>query len=1014
MFPKSLFLLVCIVFISTTLPMSAMATADYPRTYELYMELGKKAIDDRDYVHALNYFEYAHLLYPATQDPISYINLIKRLQQGRLEIVLPPQEKKGSRAAGMTELPIKAKEPILEKIGQFSRSRDEAVTGALDLMESTQKESAMTIQQPEQPQRAESIPFPEEKVPSLSKTVPSPERKEIKDGEMKQATAPAETLPDKKQEPSLGKVIVSQKESELLKGPKVVYLNDELWTTQPKTLLRVELNSSVVLEGRHIERSLIVIPGFIEIERVDRDRIKIIAKKRGSTFVHVWDDTGRWTLDTEVIFPAALAAIKVREKEAEEMAEPFRINYSSDWGTFYRGQEVASMERESLNLLQRIGMTGETPYGDFDSSVIYNKFEESTELTGYTVGLSDGQIGNFENFNIRGGDTSKVFSPLSVPGQYVRGILFESKAFEKNIEYIYMHGKDRQTFGFTSPSILEERQSFVEAARVTLFPKNENQYSINFARGYGSARKPFLKERVFSVEGQRKIKNTLVTSELAYDEDTLAHTAGTHYKGNNYDLNISARNIDKDFATITSLPSNRGEVGGIISGDWRVKNLTVDSSLDLYRDKFLSNPDHPEALNLDFSSSAEMVVTPNDRWRNSLYYIDTPGELSPRNNLRLHTNYSKKLKWLRGRDLNTFVGATYQRSRFDLSPSSEYDRYSLSSGLNFSLIKNLNYFLNYEYSLVDELLSGDQLKPHVMNTGLNYSRSLTESWTGNAALTYRNEDDTDGLNSFLAGEDSLIGSLGTTFRPSEDFEFFIDGRLRNVWAEGMNNSAFNEMDIRAGVRTSWETPFSWNPKGVVEGVVFEDNNGNMKQDQGEEGIRDVRIKIGNREAVTDPQGHYETTIRAKRVQVGVDIETIPDGYVFSTPVSTEVGIIPHKRQNVDFGLTTHSSIYGVIFYDKDQNGKPDPGDEFISRTKIVLDDMEAEISDFEGTYFFKNIQPGKHTITIDLNSLPMEFLPLIKLKNEIDVSEGTTYIFHVPLKKSIPALEESEEEGIDQ
>ena len=158
----------------------------------------------------------------------------------------------------------------------------------------------------------------------------------------------------------------------------------------------------------------------------------------------------------------------------------------------------------------------------------------------------------------------------------------------------------------------------------------------------------------------------------------------------------------------------------------------------------------------------------------------------------------------------------------------------------------------------------------------------------------------------------------------------------------------------------------------------------------------MRIKIGNREAVTDPQGHYETTIRAKRVQVGVDIETIPDGYVFSTPVSTEVGIIPHKRQNVDFGLTTHSSIYGVIFYDKDQNGKPDPGDEFISRTKIVLDDMEAEISDFEGTYFFKNI------------------LPLIKLKNEIDVSEGTTYIFHVPLKKSIPALEESEEEGIDQ
>ena len=125
----------------------------------------------------------------------------------------------------------------------------------------------------------------------------------------------------------------------------------------------------------------------------------------------------------------------------------------------------------------------------------------------------------------------------------------------------------------------------------------------------------------------------------------------------------------------------------------------------------------------------------------------------------------------------------------------------------------MDYFTNYEYSWVYEEQSGDLSTPNVMNAGLNYNTKLTDAWSMNSSFIYRNEEKTEGTNSFLAGEDSTTGSLGAAFRPNEDFEFFVDGRVRNIWAEAADRTAFNEIEVLAGVRTSWDVPFRWNPSG---------------------------------------------------------------------------------------------------------------------------------------------------------------------------------------------------------
>jgi len=950
MMRKSYFILCLVVFLFTLYPLKGVwAQAEYPGVYHVYMRLGKEALDQGKYEFALKYFKLAQVVSPASREPATYYNLTIRLQVGDVE---------GDELYEPSEIFYDdTEEEVLdvETDREVLPDRSDVIDRALDSYEKSLKD----------------------------KTFVSPETISI----------------DKKPKTTLGKKLIRAREAAIPEAPEIAYLNDALWATQPKTLIRLDLKTSVIFEGRNIERFLIITPGFVDIERIDRDRLNVVARKRGSTFIHVWDDRGRWTFNTVVVLPLRRDAIYVRDVELEEYAQPFSISYSNDWNAFYRGSSFDKVERENLNFFQSVEAFGETPYGDVSGFALFTKFDLSTEVTGWGAGLEDGRIGNFKDFDIQGGDITHTFSPLTISGQYIRGGLLKAEAFNNNVEYTYLRGRDRSTFGFLAPGTITKKESFLEGAKLTLFPHKENKYSFNFVRGFGDEREEFLEDRVTSFEAQNKFLNTLFSGEIGYDDNDVAWNYGGVLTGKNYNLNVNFRNIDDDYAMVTTLPANRGEIGSIVNLNANWEDVFLNSSVDIYRDRFLSNPEDPDAINLDLASTVDVNLTQRDKVKISVFYTDTPGELSPRNNFRINSNYNKRFQLAGNRTFSTLIGGTYQRARFDLSPASEYDRYSVSAGFSVPLIKGSNYFANYEYSFVDEKLSGDSLRPYVVNTGVNYSKKITDQWRGNMSVDYRNEQNTEGQNSFLAGEDSVTASMGASFRPSDDFEFFVDGRARNVWAQEPGRASFNEVDVRAGIRMSWDSPFIWNPTGYIEGYVFKDINGNKKQDEKEGGIPDVIVKVGKKETKTNEKGYFQTVVKAKKVQVSVGTESIPKGFIFSTPVAQMVEIIPHKTQQVNFGLTTHSGIFGIIYVDVNQSGKPDNGDEFIQGAKITLDNIESVISDYEGTYFFKNITPQKHTISIDVNSLPIEFIPLIKIKDAVTVTEGTTYIYHFPMKK---------------
>ena len=247
-------------------------------------------------------------------------------------------------------------------------------------------------------------------------------------------------------------------------------------------------------------------------------------------------------------------------------------------------------------------------------------------------------------------------------------------------------------------------------------------------------------------------------------------------------------------------------------------------------------------------------------------------------------------------------------------------------------------------------------------------------------------------------------SSDLSFTPIDDINIFLDGRLRNVWAQIPDNSSYNDLDLRVGMRMILGTSLYWNPKGGVSGFVFKDKDGDGRFTvRKDEGIPGVKVKVGDREVLTDEKGWYRAEVRSKKVTVTPVLETLPPGFVFSSPASAEVDIFQGISKRIDFGLTTQSGIYGVVFVDKNGNGVPDQDDQFVGRIMFILDGNTKQLSDSRGAYFFKNVSPGKHTLAVDMRSLPIDFIPLVKLKSEVNVVEGTTYIFHVPLKVKPPA-----------
>ena len=183
-----------------------------------------------------------------------------------------------------------------------------------------------------------------------------------------------------------------------------------------------------------------------------------------------------------------------------------------------------------------------------------------------------------------------------------------------------------------------------------------------------------------------------------------------------------------------------------------------------------------------------------------------------------------------------------------------------------------------------------------------------------------------------------------------------------------------------GLRRSFATPepvvrlFGGRREGQVSGLVFLDENQNGRPDPGEAGVAGVRVRIGRAAAVSDASGRY-----ALRVRPGTYRPRLADlpatlGLYREAVVEVRQG----ARIRLDLPVAATAQVPVWIFYDENQNGRPDPGERGIPYAGVRVEGpggVRTVQADAEGRVLVDGLLPGTTAFSPDPGALPPRFRP---------------------------------------
>jgi hypothetical protein len=172
--------------------------------------------------------------------------------------------------------------------------------------------------------------------------------------------------------------------------------------------------------------------------------------------------------------------------------------------------------------------------------------------------------------------------------------------------------------------------------------------------------------------------------------------------------------------------------------------------------------------------------------------------------------------------------------------------------------------------------------------------------------------------------------------------------------------------------------------GTVRGTVFNDINGNGKQDAGERGLagrtvfidknKNFKLDPGEPMAVTDSSGTYAiTNVPAGRIRV---VENAPSGFRVDAPASGFYDVTLNPGQTLfkrDFANTQLAAISGTVFLDANGNKARDASEAVLANRTVYLDlnndgvrqsTEPTTLTDKTGAFSFTKVTPGTYVVRL--------------------------------------------------
>lgn len=911
----------------------------YTQIPEYLCEMGIKYYDEGNYDQALREFKKVLLINPGNKKALEYIELLTQGQSSTARSEQPSEQQ-------IENSPL-VSEPLAQVLPEPSRSfsRQSAIDQALGSLETKVEPAAPVL-----------IDF--------SKVVNFP-------------PSPKTSI------------------------PKILFLGERL--KDIRMPVEIEKDKTIIISGENISRFLDTVPNIVKIHRLNENDIVLTGYTYGYTYVHFWDAKGRWTLEFLCIPPKPEGLTLDQElRQSEESASSFKFKYALDWSALETGDHLNDLKRTTYSWNHWLSLTGQSPFGDLYSMAQVRQIKETTDLTYFTLGLENGKLGPFNDFTFQAFDFSPNISNLIFSSPGLRGVMLESPAFDNKLDYTVFWGREGGgTYGPLSPGLNDLQDSFLEGLNLNFTPVEKQFWSISAFHGSGSDRLDYLNSYGYDLKFVQDFDRWSAGYEVGYDSQELAHLFRIDYSQPDLKLSTELRDTNKDFHTMTSTGWRAGEIGALTSMSYKpTDKLEINSRLDIFQDRLYPNPKNSDWLNEDFSIDSNFVLDPMTSIRSDFSLQNELGRISPIRYYNSGIGLYQTFNWIRM--INTYVTYRHQDSTNFTSHSNDFINDKVILGMRANIISYLYFYANREMNWLDARFYGVHSTPNSFETGLDWNSQILDSpFYGNFALTYRTEHDTDSPLSFYSGEDYWEAYAEIAYRPQPGFETYCSGRVRKIWGDSPNVMKRIDANIYAGMRYTWDTGAHWNPVGTIKGIAFKDYNFDGLKGNDEPVVEGIKVFLGkDKSQVTDSLGEYKfSRVRAKKAFISLDPTSIPAGFVLTTPASQEVVISQAGVVEVNFGLASRTEISGIVFEDTNNNGKFDENDKGLKNVEIFLEDGTKVQTNDAGRYTFNKAKVGVHTLKLDLNSLPSNYMPTIPILKEIDLSEGSTYIHNIPLQK---------------
>jgi len=187
------------------------------------------------------------------------------------------------------------------------------------------------------------------------------------------------------------------------------------------------------------------------------------------------------------------------------------------------------------------------------------------------------------------------------------------------------------------------------------------------------------------------------------------------------------------------------------------------------------------------------------------------------------------------------------------------------------------------------------------------------------------------------------------------------------FGKSLRASTAGQQEITVSPRQTAKVSFGVVDFGFIAGRVFNELQATDTGDStNKPGINGVLLKLipqnqGTPSAtrVTDGGGLYEfRNLPPGKYTVEVDTGTLPAYFRMPAQTSWEMSVLPVRGCYLDIPLFAQRRVSGVIFIDKDQDGKFDPAvDEVVPNATVVSGKVKT-VTGTDGTYLLRGLPAG--------------------------------------------------------